>query len=175
MTSVVNEVGVTGLRLRQLMPFLAGTPVRLGFLDLQAVLGLDRRSTTRAIDLLVRTGYLMAGRSKPLRYLLTKTLAAALEPRQGRPLSRADALEAVARLMRVVGASNRHPEDARISEVTLSGTILDEAVEAHPFIEAHVTVNVVGDRMAGIQMRRIEKTLWHVDKSLQISLVLNST
>ncbi|MBC7602478.1 MAG: hypothetical protein H7255_07435 [Ramlibacter sp.] len=175
MTSVVNEVGVTGLRLQKLIPLMADTSTRFAFADLQAVLELDRRSTTKAVDLLVRTGYLMAGRSKPLRYVVTKTLAAALEARQGRPLSRAEAMETAAKLIRVVGVSNRHPEDSRILEVTFSGTILDEAVEAHPFVQAQVTVNVVAGPTAGIQMRRIEKTLFHIDKALHISLVLNST
>jgi hypothetical protein len=160
---VANEVAVTGLR------------PRFGFLDLQGVLGLDRRCTTKAINLLVRTGYLLAGHTRPTRYSLTKTLADAIKTRSGPPMTSVEAVEAVGTLIHAVRLANGLPEDSRISEVAIMGMVLDVSVEQHPFIETAVTVNVIAGRMAGIQMRRIEKMVRYLDKSLHVSLVLNST
>lgn len=81
----------------------------------------------------------------------------------------------IGKLISTVGKRGEDSDLCRIAAVTICGSILDVTVEISPYVEAEVTVEIGPGELAGIGMRRIEKTLRYIDESLHTSLVLNST
>lgn len=169
-----NLVMVKGLHLRSLEPFLSDDPVLVSFLDLQATLDLDKRSTKAAINLLTRVGYLNHRPSSPPRYSLTSLTTRLLTPRECSPVSRSDGLLVMRKLLSVVGRRAEDTDHCRISAVTAFGMIMDATVESLPWVQAQVTVSVTDGDMVGIGLRRIEKAIRFVHKCLRVDFILES-
>lgn len=169
-----NHVAVKGLHLRSLETFLSDDPEFVSFIDMQAALCLDKRSTQAAVNLLTRTGYLNHRPTSPPRYSLTKLTKRLLSPRECSPVSRSDGLLVMSKLLSVVGRRAEDTDHCRISAVTAFGMILDATAESLPWVQAKVTVSVTDGEMVGIGLRRIEKAIRFVHRCLLVDFVLES-
>ena len=169
----LNEVSVLGLQLRSLEPFVGDERIFVSFSDLQAALALDKRSTEKAIKVLVRIGYLIHKPVKPPRYALTTQACRLLTERTYRAVNRSEGLEVLLQLLQRNGWWAEDTKDCWISAIGVTGSILDTTVVSHLCIDANITVNVTAGETAVFGMRKFEKAMIRADRCLKINLIFN--
>lgn len=173
LSSGQNRLVVRGVRLRSLAPFVNHDRASFSFSDIQAALSVDKRSSLKAIECMDRMGYLITSKRKPTKYTTTALTARLLTDDPVTAVARGEALQALSDAIQRVGQSDHESADCKVTEVCISGDVMDASIATLPYVNARITVAVGAGDLIGIAMRRIEKDLSRCEACLRFDITFD--